>query len=665
MEEAQQRLVQRMRKAPPIALPGSNLPGLSSSASPPHILNLGTHPARDAISSGKPRGLDLNDLGERSTTDIVNGYSIMHMTATPLQKPFDSLSLPVYKQYLERRQGLIWIQSDPIPFDRSSFNVSVPYHNMPLDTISDFAGALDNKLRIHEQGQSPAFYLVATGDKVQNREQIGLPAWTLEPNRHLLDTLKDHQYPHSSHIYISSQHGSFSEATLEIFGLKSAHFLHCGALRLTLIVQPRFSDILEARLAMHLNLEVKCSQFVQHRRMILPPSLLKQWNIPFSIVPQRPGDLLLIDHRAYHYSVNLGGNTVETVAFCDSEWLLAPTYKECTAPDGCVEAERSNRVLRSAGMAHTRPEATYASGRERGSKRKKRSRVNVADAAIGRRRPGLNIEGSQEPASTRLNLEKDDFVKGNRPGVIGEADIAGERIIAMSAATPTENKTDLTGPHTADTERELSNQGKDIVGSRAADSRNTMRTLIDQNSSPETLTKEIQLQITFAVHHWESFVWPTEEASDVPEVATQRDLEHYLGPFDPSKPGDQSWLNDRVIHEIMYSLAKPFPNAHVIDPVEARRVIELSANGKESLIPGLPLNFGGLVLLPYNTGNHWILIAAHFDRLTIDIYNDGERGPEVARYLIHSLNQTIGQDLKWKVARQAVCKSPLFPNTDG
>ena len=68
-----------------------------------------------------------------------------------------------------------------------------------------------------------------------------------------------------------------------------------------------------------------CEQCVRHAGILVPPSTLTEWGIPFTILDQRAPELVVVFPRAHHSGFSMGYTLAEAVNFADSEWTADPS----------------------------------------------------------------------------------------------------------------------------------------------------------------------------------------------------------------------------------------------------------------------------------------------------------------------------------------------------
>lgn len=167
-----------------------------------------------------------------------------------------------------------------------------------------------------------------------HRRSIGLPSDRLVSNERLLAT-RDHLegIHYGNATMTKTEYFSFihkGEANLQLVST-----LWSGDPVVWVVIPPRHSDKLESRVKEHLKLAPKCSQFVRHENLILPPSTLRKWGLSFHVVIQGPGEAVRTDYLAYSYTWHTGPGILETVHCCENDWNLPPMYVFCRPSQKC------------------------------------------------------------------------------------------------------------------------------------------------------------------------------------------------------------------------------------------------------------------------------------------------------------------------------------------
>ncbi|ERF68659.1 hypothetical protein EPUS_05720 [Endocarpon pusillum Z07020] len=180
-------------------------------------------------------------------------------------------------------------------------------------------------------------YLITEAHTPAQRNAIGLQSTALTTTPRLLSTRQQFAGIHSPYVYICPRR-SYTSFHKEDFNLQSANLLHAGAPNVWVLISSRQADQFEARIAELFGLtnsNIKCSQFVRHSNVIIPPTLLEVWGIAFEVVLQYPGEIIVTDYNVYHYVWHAGPNISEAINICEEGWLPPPMYQCCSNNSIC------------------------------------------------------------------------------------------------------------------------------------------------------------------------------------------------------------------------------------------------------------------------------------------------------------------------------------------
>jgi hypothetical protein len=141
---------------------------------------------------------------------------------------------------------------------------------------------------------------------------------------------------HTLFLYVSGSHyGAPFTLHVEDHYLYSLSYLHRGASKFWIVVLPAAAGRLQAFMERYAPLRKRagggrCSQFMRHVSQWVSLGALKAWSIPYTLVEQRMGDLIMTAPCAYHQGRNSGANVAEAVNWGDgcSQQRLAD-YKAC------------------------------------------------------------------------------------------------------------------------------------------------------------------------------------------------------------------------------------------------------------------------------------------------------------------------------------------------
>jgi len=305
-----------------------------------------------------PQNVDLSELYKSEVDSGSDGYSMLQLEPSYSNVEGQEISRGTVQQQCYRQEGGLLRVVEAEKFPRSLSDDEKPFIMPPFhDTTANYDGSdleamLEERMASYLEMASPQEYLIASTHTSESRKRLGLPESSLQAGHRLMCTREHYSGIHSSWGFISGGESVF-ELHSEDFWLKSANILYAGAPKLWVIIDPRYMHKLEGHLAEHLNITPKCSQFVRHQRRLLPPSLLRRWQIRFSIILQKPGCLVLVDYYAYHYGVNLGPNIAEAINYANDDWIVPPTYQECSKRQGCGNAK--SMTVASMRMGEFRP----------------------------------------------------------------------------------------------------------------------------------------------------------------------------------------------------------------------------------------------------------------------------------------------------------------------
>ena len=217
----------------------------------------------------------------------------------------------------------------------SEINISFRIPSFPALDVNHDGTELEQKVEslIDECASdhlSRCEYLNAMAHEPAVRQSVGLPGTGLYAGDRLLSSKKHFPGIHSPYFYLSKEK-SFFQLHREDYYLRSANILHKGAPKLWTMIDPRFKDRLESKIAEILDIRGSvCDQFIRHRNLIIPPAILRQWGINFNLVLQRPGDIVTVRGDTYHYGINLGPNLTEAINYATADYDPPPLCIPCS-----------------------------------------------------------------------------------------------------------------------------------------------------------------------------------------------------------------------------------------------------------------------------------------------------------------------------------------------
>ena len=407
---------------------------------------------------------------------------------------------------------------------------------------------------------------------------------------------------------------------VEDFLLKSANIVHMGAPKLWVIVHPMFLHKLEARLAERLQIQPKCDQFLRHHPILPAPSLLRQWRIKYSVVLQPAGSLILIESGAYHYGLNLGANVAEAINYCDEDWIVPPTYRECSRRHGCGNTEHMTIAnmqvgkIRALEVANEDEIEAEQSGHRRLIKstppRSRNMRPQISSAA----------KNNNPVAARSLRPQRSSTVKDNNSVAVRSKKSsrmmsAQMKALALRSARQTMATSDMSTPankSATETELEPSYSSDDLVG-----------------------------QISWWIWFIENHDGDSGLHSLLGEVDDAAEIREHLESLIPDRDSmENSRLSGRVVVGLLEYLFESEETAQVVDP----NLLADAFKKEDGTI--LDLNYDDLtkIIIPHHQMGHWCLIIVNIDDKRLDIY-DTDR--QVTESVIHFIQSCIPGSDEW------------------
>lgn len=139
---------------------------------------------------------------------------------------------------------------------------------------------------------------------------------------------------HSPYVYVGSWPTYFG-FHIEDANLNSINFLHRGSPKFWYIVPSDDGGKLE-RLGNQFGEIVSstCKNFLRHKALLVPPSVLRQHGIRFGRIAQYPNEFVVTFSGGYHQGFNSGLNEAEAINFGTKRWLeLFEQYNPCDCRD--------------------------------------------------------------------------------------------------------------------------------------------------------------------------------------------------------------------------------------------------------------------------------------------------------------------------------------------
>lgn len=117
--------------------------------------------------------------------------------------------------------------------------------------------------------------------------------------------------------------GSVFCAHTEDMNLLSVNYLHAGAPKIWYAIAPghdakRYESLAEGYFS---DAKKECSEFLRHKRYLLSPSVLQKSGLPFHVMVQYPGEIIVTIPGGYHFGFNTGFNVAEATNFAVPEWI--------------------------------------------------------------------------------------------------------------------------------------------------------------------------------------------------------------------------------------------------------------------------------------------------------------------------------------------------------
>lgn len=212
-------------------------------------------------------------------------------------------------------------------FEKQSKKKDIQLVNVNPKTYEDLCWT---KLRL---GKENPLYAIDNPFSLFRDEQL---AWNLNkftqkeslihaPNIQFMDGIQ------TPYVYIGSAFTSFA-FHIEDGDLYSINYNHHGKPKLWYIVPKEHGRKL-SKLINSATMHTGCSNFVRHKRVIIPPSVLKKEGIHFARIVQNAGEYVVVFDGSYHAGFNFGFNLAEAINFADENWLAAfQRYKICSCP---------------------------------------------------------------------------------------------------------------------------------------------------------------------------------------------------------------------------------------------------------------------------------------------------------------------------------------------
>ncbi|KAL7304186.1 hypothetical protein TKK_0003384 [Trichogramma kaykai] len=114
---------------------------------------------------------------------------------------------------------------------------------------------------------------------------------------------------------------SYTSMHEEDGGLSSINILKDGV-KIWIVVHYRFRAELKDKVFQAIKKKngTECLHVMKHKNLLVTPALLDEWDIPYTIVTQKKGDMFFIRAGAYHAVINSTRNIAEAINFGCNHW---------------------------------------------------------------------------------------------------------------------------------------------------------------------------------------------------------------------------------------------------------------------------------------------------------------------------------------------------------
>ncbi|OQV10029.1 JmjC domain-containing protein [Cladophialophora immunda] len=281
-----------------------------------------------------PFNIDWNEWPSWSEVDKSNAYQKATIgPAYGLREMWNRLtSVKVQRQYLRCLGDIAVVEETPL----TSQETVRPENSVPTNLVPDILHSSSRQYLVDiletALSNQPSPELRHIGDVVCSGYPSQLALTPLKDpllaSNRLLASCQQIRGVHYGDLTLNKGQ-SFSPFRKGEANLQCAGILRSGQPVLWVIVPPRHSDKLESRVKEHLQVQPKCSQFVRHENLVVPPSILTAWGIDFSVLAQFPGEAVRTDYLAYFYLWRSGTGAWEAVNCCEDDWSPPPMYAYC------------------------------------------------------------------------------------------------------------------------------------------------------------------------------------------------------------------------------------------------------------------------------------------------------------------------------------------------
>ncbi|KAK5030191.1 hypothetical protein LTR13_008209 [Exophiala sideris] len=571
---------------------------------------------------------------------------------------------------------------------------ALPDPATPEVTQGGLVAALDQVLTDQSLGKITDMRIqVYDACNPRHRRAIGVPPQTLSANERLLAAFDDDQRAQYPNV---SLHGPNTFACLrkERANLQTMSVLWCGRPIVWVVIPPRHSDKLECLMKKHLHLKPKCSQFIRHQQVLIPPTTLSKWGIMFNIFVQSAGEAVRTDYLAYYYRWYTGLSKFEEICCSEDDWGLPPMYKFCMRNEECGSIPGTSADASMTNVPHSRESSME---RQKGEK----------DLVLGhgRGRYPLSTEhdsGDEKEGTVDLitadfdrsdDLEQRDPESCSAPSIESISSPFSDELADVGAPLASSIFTDqelvqVDENHSPDSDffistehqshRRLPAQGiiaqaepspksvRDSLSIRSGDMNSPQSPTADGNypleAGPSTpsATSNVRQEGIFPTPPPSSSATQPECTStrfagpgvlqqinqlidfgkkhhrrfnwlSVRQFTGEEDLAEDLARLlDSLQPAN--WLNDDAIMESLHHIRKGQSKTSVIDSHSFQSAYELWTSKKEVRETFFVWDTAGLVLIPAIVHSHWFLISVNTTTQSVTIH-DPQRRPSIEEFL--------------------------------
>lgn len=127
----------------------------------------------------------------------------------------------------------------------------------------------------------------------------------------------------------------------EDMDLHSVNYLHYGAPKYWYCIPPEHRERFESWVrGLVPDCFRECSEFIRHKELLISPTRLRNANIPFTMMVQYAGEMVINYPGAYHSGFNSGFNCAESTNFATKAWIpFGAETDSCTCRKDTVKID--------------------------------------------------------------------------------------------------------------------------------------------------------------------------------------------------------------------------------------------------------------------------------------------------------------------------------------